>query len=54
MTLVHISHADIKQFATDNVNLPADKANVYRAQARRLRERLTTHVAENPNFTLKK
>lgn len=54
MSLNHVSHNDIKQFAADRVNLPADKANVYRAQARRLREKLAVHVAENPDFALKK
>lgn len=54
MSLNHVSHADIKQFAADRVNLPADKANVYRAQARRLREKLTNHLSEHPDFALKK
>lgn len=54
MSLKHVGHADIQRFAADRVNLPADKASVYRAQARRLREKLTTYLAEHDNFALKK
>lgn len=54
MSLQHVGHADIQQFAVDRVNLPADKANVYRAQVRRLREKLTAYLAEHDNFAMKK
>ncbi|MBO6669783.1 CBASS oligonucleotide cyclase [Parvibaculum sp.] len=54
MTREHVSHADIAQFATDRVNLPKDKADEYRAQARRLREKLAGYLDEHPDFTLKK
>ncbi|HHJ18999.1 MAG TPA: nucleotidyltransferase [Gammaproteobacteria bacterium] len=50
----HVDHADIVNFAKDKVNLPKDKANEYRAQARRLREKLDTYISEHPDFTLKK
>src|SRR5215831_2799620 len=50
----HVDHSDIVRFAEDKVNLPKDKADEYRAQARRLRERLETYLAEHPDFTLKK
>ena len=50
----HVDHADIERFAQDKVNLPRDKANEYRAQARRLRERLEKYLDENPDFSLKK
>ncbi len=50
----HVDHADIVKFAKDKVNLPKDKANEYRAQARRLREKLETYISEHPDFTLKK
>jgi len=50
----HIDHSDIKRFAEERVNLPRDKAEEYRAQARRLRERLETYLAEHPDFTLKR
>jgi len=54
MSLEHVSHKDIEQFATDRVNLPADKASIYRAQVRRVRELLEKHIAEHPDFVLKK
>jgi hypothetical protein len=50
----HVSHSDLAQFAQDRVNLPKDKADEYRAQARRLREKLEGYLAEHPDFTLKK
>jgi hypothetical protein len=34
--------------------LPKEKADEYRAQARRLREKLDGYLSEHPNFTLKK
>jgi len=54
MSRNHIGHADIAQFAVDRVNLPKDKADEYRAQARRLREKLDSYLDEHPDFTLKK
>ena len=54
MSRQHVDHADIVAFAEDRVNLPRDKANEYRAQARRLRERLDTYVSEHPDFTLRR
>lgn len=50
----YVDHDDIVQFAQDKVNLPRDKANEYRAQARRLRERLEDYLAGNEDFSLKK
>ena len=54
MTRQHGDHGDIERFAQDRVNLPRDKASEYRAQARRLREKLDGYLSENPDFTLKK
>ena len=54
MTRQHVDHGDIVRFAQDRVNLPRDKASEYRAQARRLREKLDGYLRENPDFTLKK
>lgn len=54
MSRDHVSHRDIAQFAADRVNLPKAKAGVYRAQARRLRERLEAYLAEHPDFTLRR
>ncbi|MGX9393258.1 CBASS oligonucleotide cyclase [Nitrobacteraceae bacterium UC4446_H13] len=50
----HVGHAEIAAFAQDKVNLPKDKADEYRAQARRLREKLESYLADHPDFTLKK
>jgi hypothetical protein len=50
----HVDHSDIARFAQERVNLPKDKADEYRAQARRLRERLEGYLSEHPDFTLKK
>lgn len=54
MSREHVDHSDIVRFAQDKVNLPKDKANEYRAQARRLRERLKSYLDENPDFSLRK
>ena len=50
----HIGQGEIAAFAQDKVNLPKDKADEYRAQARRLREKLQGYLDEHPSFTLKK
>ncbi|MBA1159215.1 CBASS oligonucleotide cyclase [Microvirga mediterraneensis] len=50
----HIGHDEIAAFAQDKVNLPKEKADEYRAQARRLREKLEGYLNEHPDFTLKK
>ncbi|MGY0343509.1 CBASS oligonucleotide cyclase [Xylella fastidiosa] len=54
MSREHVSHAEIAHFALDRVNLPKDKAVEFRAQAKRLRDRLDTYLGEHPDFTLKK
>ena len=54
MAREHVDHREIVRFAQDRVNLPQDKARTYRAQARRLRERLDNYLSENPDFTLRK
>lgn len=50
----HVTHSDIAQFAKEKVNLPKDKADEYRAQANRLKEKLEAYVSEHPDFTLKR
>jgi hypothetical protein len=50
----HVGHDEIATFAQDKVNLPKDKADEYRAQARRLKEKLEGYLSEHPDFTLKK
>lgn len=54
MSRIHISHTDIANWAVDKVNLPKDKANEYREQAKRLREKVQGYLSEHPDFTLKK
>ena len=54
MARTHVDHGDIARFAQDRVNLPREKAKEYRAQARRLRERLESYLTEHPDFTLRK
>lgn len=54
MSKEHVGHNEIAQFAKDRVNLPKDKADEYRAQASRVREKVTGYLNEHPDFTLKK
>lgn len=54
MARAHIGHSDIATFAVERVNLPKVNADKYREQVRGLRDRLTKHVNENPDFALKK
>lgn len=54
MSRAHIDHRDIVRFAEEKVNLPKDKADEYRAQARRLREKLEGYLGEHPDFALRK
>jgi tRNA nucleotidyltransferase (CCA-adding enzyme) len=49
-----LGHAEIAGFAENRVNLPTEKANEYREQVNRLRERLAAHIAQNPGFALVK
>src|SRR6266699_1040531 len=50
----HADHGDLVRFAMERVNLPKDKADEYRGQVRRLREKLEGYLSEHPDFTLKK
>lgn len=54
MSRVHIDHADIARFADERVNLPKDIASEYRAQVRRLREKLEAYIGDHPDFALRK
>lgn len=54
MARQHVGHDDIVCFAQEKVNLPKDKADEYRAQVGRLREKLQSYLQEYPDFTLKK
>lgn len=50
----HVDHTHIATFAQERVNLPKDKSDEFRAQAKRLREKLEGYLDEHPNFALKK
>ena len=54
MGLQHVGHAEISAFAQDKVNLPKERAGEYRAQARRLREKLEGYLSAHPDFTLRR
>ena len=54
MSRTHVDHNEIAKFAQEKVNLPKAKSDEYRAQARRLREKLENYLGEHPDFTLKK
>lgn len=54
MSRLHVSHNEIAKFAQEKVNLPKAKSDEYRAQARRLREKLEAYLDEHPDFSLKK
>ena len=54
MSREHVTHTEIARFAQERVNLPKEKANEFRAQAKGLRDRLENYLGEHPDFTLKK
>jgi tRNA nucleotidyltransferase (CCA-adding enzyme) len=54
MAREHVNHSDIAQFAKDKVNLPKDKADDYREQAKRLSDRIESYIGEHPDFTIKR
>jgi tRNA nucleotidyltransferase (CCA-adding enzyme) len=49
-----IGHKEIKDYADDRVNLPADKAAKHRAQVAALRERLERKIDADPDYGLVK
>ena len=54
MSREHVDHRDIVRCAESKVNLQRDKASEYRAQARRLREKIDEYVSNHPDFALRK
>jgi len=54
MSREHVGHTEVHSFAQDRVNLPKDKADEHRAQARRLREKVEGYLADHPDFVLVK
>lgn len=49
-----IGHAELKHFAKERVNLPKAKADEYREQVNRLRDRLEAKIKADPAFDLVK
>lgn len=54
MAREHVNHSDLARFAKEKVNLPKEWADEYRAQARRLREKLEGYLNDHPDFSLRK
>lgn len=54
MARTHVDHNALVRFAEQRVNLPRAKANEYRAQARRLREKLEGYLSDHPDFSLRR
>ncbi len=54
MTKLHVNHTDIARFADERINLKQENATVLRKQAQNLREKLKSHIAEHPDFVLRK
>ena len=54
MARSHIDHRHVARYAKERVNLPQDRADEYRAQVRRLREKLKKYVDEHPDFSLRR
>jgi hypothetical protein len=49
-----VTHADLAAFAENKVNLPTEDAAAGRKRVNTLRDRLTEHIAANPDFDLVK
>lgn len=54
MSREHVDHKEIAQFAKEKVNLPKPKADEYREQANRVKEKLEMYLSEHPDFTLRR
>lgn len=54
MSRDHVDHRHLASFAEDRVNLPKVKADEYRAQAGRLREKMESYLGEHPDFSLQR
>lgn len=51
---IHVSHADLTNYAVNKVNVPSDKAASRRGQVAHLRTRLESYIADHPNYALVK
>jgi tRNA nucleotidyltransferase (CCA-adding enzyme) len=54
MSTSYVGHSEIALFANNKVNLPKDKADEYREQASRVRDKVTKYLNDHPDFSLKK
>lgn len=54
MAREHVGQNEIAQFARERVNLSKEKADEYRAQAARVREKVTGYLNDHPDFSLRK
>lgn len=54
MSRAHVDHREVSRFADEKVNLPKDRADEYRAQAGRVREKLEAYISDHPDFALKR
>jgi predicted nucleotidyltransferase len=54
MSKIHVDTKEIGEFATEMFNLPPYIAKQHRAQATRVREKVTGYVNDHPDFSLKK
>ncbi|CAK2105867.1 Cyclic AMP-AMP-AMP synthase [Vibrio crassostreae] len=54
MSLEHVNHKTLCEFAKEKVNLPKERADKFRKQARNLRDKLETYLKEHPDFALKR
>jgi hypothetical protein len=50
----YVQHEVLADFATETVNLSADRVQEYRAQGKRMRQRLEKHIEEHPGYALVK
>ncbi|RPF21507.1 CBASS oligonucleotide cyclase [Myceligenerans xiligouense] len=50
----HVTHADLKSFAVNRVNVPSETAKSRRQQVNHLRTRLESYIAAHPDYDLVK
>jgi hypothetical protein len=50
----HVDHGQLRRFAEERVNLPAETAKEYRDQAYRLGDKLEAYLADHPTFSLRR
>jgi tRNA nucleotidyltransferase (CCA-adding enzyme) len=50
----YVQHDVLAGFGADTVNLASDRVKEYRAQGKRMRERLEKHIAAHPDYSLVK